>query len=161
MKTFTILAATALAALASPAVAGVPDTDVQAAQAQTGPERGAMVRGADGAGLGRLEGRRTNADGVAEIVVRDADGQLRAIPAAAVMVHGEELHANWSQGQFRSAPALSPPTATGAPATGAGGNQGPDSSTDATRPATADPGQDATRPTPVESQQAPDARPQP
>ena len=114
MKTFTILGATALAALASPAVAGVPDTDVQAAQAQTGPERGAMVRGADGAGLGRLEGRRTNADGVAEIVVRDADGQLRAIPAAAVMVHGEELHANWSQGQFRSAPALSPPTATGA-----------------------------------------------
>ena len=160
MKTFTILAATALAALACPAMAGAPETGGRAAQAQAGPQRGAMVRGADGAELGRLEGRRTNADGVAEIVVRDADGQLRAIPAAAVMIHGDYLHANWSERQFREAPALSPATAAGAPATGAGGNQGPDSSSDATRPATADPGQDATRPTPVESQQAPDARPQ-
>ncbi len=155
MKTFTILAATALvAATATPVASKVaPATP----QAQAALERGAVVRSADGAELGRLEGRRTH-DGVAEIVVRGADGQLRGIPAAAVTVDGAELRAGWSAAQFQGATPILPPSALGAPATGAGGNQGPDASTDATRsPNAQPPGQDATRPAPVENQQAPDS----
>ena len=164
MKTFTILAAAGLAAAAAaPAVSAVPATVIPSyAQDQAGPQRGAVVRGAGGAELGRLEGRRTN-DGVAEIIVRGPDGQMRAIPASAVMVHGEDLHATWSESQFQAAEVLVPVAAVGAPATGAGGNQGPGPESDATRLPTADPDrdelQDATRPTPVEQQQAPDARP--
>ena len=153
MKTFTILAATALvAATATPVASKVA---APALQAQAALERGAVVRSADGAELGRLEGRRTN-DGVPEIVVRGADGQLRGIPAAAVTIDGAELRAGWSVAQFQGAPPLLP-AAVGAPATGAGGNQGPDSSTDATRAPGQQPLQDATRPTPVENQQAPDS----
>ena len=165
MKTFTILAAAALAAATAPAVSAAPATAVSAhVQEQSGPQRGAVVRSAGGAELGRLEGRRTTADGAAEIVVRGEDGQMRAIPASAVMIHGDELHATWSEGQFRAAEILIPVASVAAPATGAGGNQGPGPESDTTRPRNDGPGQDqpedATRPTPVEQQQAPDADPQ-
>ena len=161
MKTFTILAAAALAsATATPVAAEFRES---AQQVQPALQRGAVVRAADGSELGRLEGRRTN-DGVAEIVVRGPDGQMRGIPAAVVTIDGDELRAGWSASQFRNAPPLAPAMAVGAPATGAGGNQGPDASSDTTRPAIDGPGQDViddpSRPTPVENQQAPDARPQ-
>src|SRR5690606_37369609 len=97
MKTFTILAATALvAAKATPVASSIPVNP----QAQDGPQRGAVVRGTDGAELGRLEGRRSN-DGVAEIVVRGPDGQMRGIPVAMASIHGDELRVSWSAGQFR------------------------------------------------------------
>lgn len=164
MKTFTILSAAALAAaVAAPAVSAAAPSE-PAVQAQAGPQRGAVVRAADGTELGRLEGRRTNGDGVVEIVVRGADGQMRAIPAASVTLQGEELRASWSEGQFRAAQPLMPVNPAAAPATGAGGNQGPGPESDTTR-APSNPGQveeqDVTRPTPVESQQAPGARPEP
>ena len=164
MKTFTILAAVALASATATSVAA--EVRDPAPQAQAGPQRGAVVRGADGAELGRLEGRRTH-DGVMEIVVRGPDGQLRAIPATSVTVDGDGLRAGWSAAQFREAPALMPASALGAPATGAGGDQGPPAASDTARaPLASDasgqttPPEDATRPATVENQQAPGARPQ-
>lgn len=120
MKTLPILAATALAAMAAPVVAKVPATAIQAQQVV---ERGTVVLAADGSELGRLEGSRTNVDGVAQVVVRDADGQRRAIPTTAVILQGDNLLATWSAAQFRSAPVLIP--ATGVPAVGATGADGP------------------------------------
>lgn len=160
MKTFTILAAVGMAAASlAPAASAAP---APPAHAQEGPQQGAVVLSADGAELGRLEGRRSN-DGVAEIIVRGEDGRLRAIPASAASAHGDMLHTTWSRGQFAAAEVLLPVAAVAAPATGAGGNQGPGSETDATRAPADGPGQegqqDATRPTPVEQQQAPGAEP--
>lgn len=156
MKTFTILAISALATATATSVASaVPE--VPQAQAQAALQPGAMVRAADGSELGRLEGRRAN-DGVAEIVVRGPDGQLRGIPAAAVRIDGEELRAAWSTDQFRAAPALVA-AAVGAPATGAGGNLGADEASRNTsgdptaRPSEEELGQDATRPAPAQQNQ--------
>lgn len=128
MKTFTILAATALvAATATPVVSEISGPTPQA---QAALQRGAVVRAADGVELGRLEGRRSN-DGTPEIVVRGPDGQMRGIPAALVTIDGDSLRAGWSESQFRAAPTLVP-AAVGSAATGAGGNQNPNVRTDPT-----------------------------
>ena len=95
-----------------------------AIQAQTVVvEPGTVVFAVDGSELGRLEGSRTNIDGVAEVVVRDADGQRRAIPTTAVTLRDDSLRATWTAAQFRSAPVLIP--VAGVPAVGATGADGP------------------------------------
>lgn len=161
MKTLPILAATALAAMAAPAVANVPAAAIQAQQTV---EPGTVVMAADGSELGRLEGSRTNVGGVAEVVVRDADGQRRAIPTTAVTLHGDNLHTTWSADQFRSAPVLVP--AAGVPAVGATGADGPRGDASELRSSTRigeGPGgtlvEDPTRRTEVQQQQAPGENP--
>lgn len=161
MKTLTILAATALAALAAPAAAHAAASPIPVRQTV---EPGAVVLAADGSELGRLEGSRTSADGVAQVVVRDADGQRRAIPTTAVTLHGDELRAMWTADQFWSAPVLVP--AAGVAAVGTSGNRGPRGDASQLRSSTRlgeGPGgtliEDPTRRTEVQQQQAPGENP--
>lgn len=155
MKTLAILAATALATAAVPAVAKAPGASIQAQQTI---DPGTVVLAADGSELGRLEGSRTNADGEAEVVIRDSMGEKRAIPAAAVALHGEKLHATWSAAEFRSAPALVP--MSGGLAVGASGTRGPRTDPDNRQTPADQPGfrlddEDPTRLPAAEQQQAP------
>jgi hypothetical protein len=119
MKTLTIIAATAISAMAAPAIAKAPPAAIHTQQVV---QPGTMVMAADGSELGRLEGSRTNTAGEAEVVIRGADGQRRAIPTTAVTLNGDELRATWTAAQFRSAPVLVPMAA--ATAVGSGANQG-------------------------------------
>lgn len=161
MKTLTIIAATALTAIAAPAVAKAPAPAIQAQQVV---EPGTVVLAADGSELGRLEGSRTNMDGDAEVVVRDADGHMRALPTTAVTVQGDSLRASWTPGQFRSAPVLVP--VAGVSAVGASGNRGPRGDASQLRASTrlgeGPDGtliEDPTRRTEVQQQQAPGENP--
>lgn len=106
--------------MAAPAVASPPPAAIQDQTVVVEP--GTVVLAVDGSELGRLEGSRTNMDGVAEVVVRDADGQMRAVPTTAVTLRDDGLYATWTAAQFRSAPVLIP---TAGPAVGATGADGP------------------------------------
>lgn len=67
---------------------------------------GAEVRGVDGALLGQVV--RTTRDGAGRVqglVVRSADGALKAVPASGASVQGEAVVTGWSQAQFDAAPA--------------------------------------------------------
>lgn len=160
MKTLPILAATALASMAVPAIAA-PAAPV--AERQQVIQPGTVVWASDGSELGRLEGSRTSVDGEAQVVIRDTDGNRRAIPTTAVMLHGESLRATWSPSQFRSAPVLVP--ANAADAAGTGGIQGGRGDPSELRNAINEPGPetpvyaDPTRRTEVQQQQAPGENP--
>lgn len=67
---------------------------------------GAVVRGADGTELGRLEGVRANAAGEQELTVRGADGQLRGVPLGGLSQNGAELSVAWTSAEFEAAPPL-------------------------------------------------------
>lgn len=158
MKTIAILAATAMAAATAPAVAKAPGAVFQAEAPQV-IEPGTMVVAADGSELGRLQGSRTNADGVAQVVIMDHAGDRRGIPATAVMLHDDQLHTTWTEAQFHAAPVLVP--LAGAAAVASGGNQGPRADDDHLRDRLRMPNpdtavlEDPTRRTVVEQQQVP------
>lgn len=68
---------------------------------------GADVKGSDGAVLGQLEGARNSPEGQ-ELVVRGADGELRAVPVAnGVRQEGTGVAVGWTSAQFASAPSIS------------------------------------------------------
>lgn len=164
MKTLTIITAAVLTVSVAPVATAAREA---APVSQAGPQIGAVVRGSGGVELGQLAGRRTGADGEAEIVVRGRDGRLRAVPASLVMVHGDYLHLEWSAARFDAATEVR--DLAGAEVPGSGANQGPTAASGNNSPI--EPGRaddpvddsivDATRiPTP-EQQQAPDpTRPQ-
>lgn len=67
---------------------------------------GAVVTGAGGVELGRLEGVQTNASGQQELQVRGADGQIRAVPLEGLQQSGEGLSVSSTQAEFQAAPTV-------------------------------------------------------
>lgn len=69
-------------------------------------DAGAEVRATDGAVLGQVVRTTRDAAGRVEtLVVRSADGALKAVPASGASVQGEAVVTGWSQAQFDAAPA--------------------------------------------------------
>ncbi len=88
---------------------------------------GSVVRSADGAELGRLEGVRSGPGGQ-ELTVRGSDGQLRGVPTTGIRQEGDAIVVDFGSGQFQSAPAI---TDTAPPA---GESTMPPASPDTTAP---------------------------
>ncbi len=65
---------------------------------------GATVVGSGGSTLGTLEGAAQGADGGYNILVRGADGQVRAVPAEGLSMDGANVVAGWTEVEFNAAP---------------------------------------------------------
>lgn len=86
---------------------------------------GAKVRGGDGTELGAIENVRANPEGGQELLVRGADGALRAVPVAGIRQDGDGVVVDFTSAQYLAAaevegaapaaPETTPPA--GAPAT--------------------------------------------
>ena len=64
---------------------------------------GATVVGSGGATLGTLQGASQGADGAYNILVRGADGQVRAVPAEGLTMNGANVVTAWTQAEFDAA----------------------------------------------------------
>lgn len=83
-----------------------PAGEAQSAQPQQLTlQPGAVVRGSDGAELGRLEGVRNGAAGQ-ELTIRGSDGQLRAVSTTGIRQDGDAVVVGSSSGEFQSSPAI-------------------------------------------------------
>ncbi|CAN5418863.1 hypothetical protein BH09PSE1_BH09PSE1_17510 [soil metagenome] len=102
-------------------VASRPDVDVDAsvqtdasasadregADAGLNVRTGAMVHASDGNMLGSVVRlTRDSAGRVENLVVRSADGTLRAVPATGASVQGDAVVTAWTSGEFDRAPPL-------------------------------------------------------
>lgn len=87
------------------------DADASANRNGTGAglniSTGAMVHASDGAMLGSVVRTTRNASGrVESLVVRTADGTLRAIPASGARVQGDVVVTGMTQSQFDRSPSI-------------------------------------------------------